>query len=63
MALQAGAIRKRRTVLRLYNEDYEHLSRIAVGDGDSKNVSMCRLLKVLRAARVESFKKWDLQHR
>lgn len=52
--------RKRRTVLWLYSEDYEYLSKVAAGDGDSKNVSMHRLVKVLRAAGVESFVKLDL---
>jgi ABC-type metal ion transport system substrate-binding protein len=47
--------RKRRTVLWLYHEDYEYLSRIASADGDSKNVSMRRLVKALRRAHVTSF--------
>jgi hypothetical protein len=47
--------RKRRTVLWLYNEDYEYLSAVADHDMDSKNVSMHRLVKALRAAGVKSF--------
>jgi len=47
--------RKRRTVLWLYTEDYEYLSSIADHDMDSKNVSMHRLVKALRAAGVKSF--------
>ena len=52
--------RKRRTVLWLYTEDYEYLSKIAAADGDSKNVSMHRLVKVLRKVGVQSFVKLDL---
>ena len=55
--------RKRRTVLWLYNEDYDYLKRIATADGDSKNVSMRRLVKALRTARVESFARLDLRQR
>ena len=51
--------RKRRTVLWLYNEDYDYLSSIAEHDMDSKNVSMHRLVKALRAAGVKSFLKLD----
>jgi len=51
--------RKRRTVLWLYNEDYEYLSSVAEHDMDSKNVSMHRLVKVLRSANVKSFLKLD----
>lgn len=47
--------RKRRTVLWLYNEDYEYLSAVAEHDMDSKNVSMHRLVKALRAAGIKSF--------
>ena len=47
--------RKRRTVLWLYNEDYEYLSAVADHDMDSKNVSMHRLVKALRAAGIKSF--------
>jgi len=50
--------RKRRTVLWLYTEDYEYLSAVA-DDMDSKNVSMHRLVKALRAAGVKSFLKLD----
>jgi hypothetical protein len=53
--------RKRRTVLWLYNEDYEYLSSVAEHDMDSKNVSMHRLVKALRAAGVKSFLKFDEQ--
>ena len=51
--------RKRRTVLWLYNEDYEYLSSVADQDMDSKNVSMHRLVKALRNAGVKSFLKLD----
>jgi hypothetical protein len=51
--------RKRRTVLWLYNEDYEYLSSVAEHDMDSKNVSMHRLVKTLRNAGVKSFLKLD----
>jgi len=51
--------RKRRTVLWLYNEDYEYLSAVAEHDMDSKNVSMHRLVKALRAAGIKSFLKLD----
>lgn len=51
--------RKRRTVLWLYNEDYEYLSSIAEHDSDSKNVSMHRLVKALRAAGIKSFLRLD----
>ncbi|GEM_PF-3949281 len=51
--------RKRRTVLWLYNEDYEYLSSVAEHDMDSKNVSMHRLVKALRNAGVKSFLKLD----
>lgn len=47
--------RKRRTVLWLYKEDYEYLSAVAEHDMDSKNISMHRLVKALRAANVKSF--------
>jgi hypothetical protein len=53
--------RKRRTVFWLYNEDYEYLSSVAEHDMDSKNVSMHRLVKALRAAGVKSFLKFDEQ--
>lgn len=51
--------RKRRTVLWLYNEDYEYLNSVAEHDMDSKNVSMHRLVKALRNAGVKSFLKLD----
>lgn len=51
--------RKRRTVLWLYNEDYEYLSSIAEHDMDSKNVSMHRLVKALRNANIKSFLKLE----
>ena len=51
--------RKRRTVLWLYNEDYEYLDAVAEQDMDSKNVSMHRLVKALRAAGIKSFLKLD----
>ena len=51
--------RKRRTVLWLYNEDYEYLSSVAEHDMDTKNVSMHRLVKALRVAGVKSFLKLD----
>ena len=51
--------RKRRTVLWLFNEDYEYLSAIAEHDSDSKNVSMHRLIKALRSAGIKSFLKLD----
>jgi hypothetical protein len=51
--------RKRRTVLWLYNEDYEYLRAIAEHDMDSKNISMHRLVKALRAAGIKSFLKLD----
>lgn len=51
--------RKRRTVLWLFNEDYEYLSGIAKSDADSKNISMHRLVKVLRAAGIKSFLNLD----
>ena len=51
--------RKRRTVLWLFNEDYEYLSAVAEHDSDSKNVSMHRLIKALRSAGVKSFLKLD----
>jgi len=51
--------RKRRTVLWLYNEDYEYLSAVAQHDMDSKNISMHRLVKALRAAGIKSFLKLD----
>jgi hypothetical protein len=51
--------RKRRTVLWLYNEDYEYLSAVAQHDTDSKNISMHRLVKALRAAGIKSFLKLD----
>ena len=51
--------RKRRTVLWLYNEDYEYLSAVAEHDSDSKNISMHRLVKALKAAGVKSFLKLD----
>jgi len=51
--------RKRRTVLWLYIEDYEYLSIVAEHDSDSKNVSMHRLVKALRAAGVTSFLRLD----
>ncbi|HVH87600.1 MAG TPA: hypothetical protein VM912_12815 [Terriglobales bacterium] len=51
--------RKRRTVLWLYNEDYEYLNSIAEHDMDTKNVSMHRLVRALRGAGVKSFLKLD----
>ncbi|HVH85150.1 MAG TPA: hypothetical protein VM912_00380 [Terriglobales bacterium] len=51
--------RKRRTVLWLYTEDYEYLSKIAENDMDSKNISMHRLVKALRTAGINSFHKLD----
>jgi hypothetical protein len=51
--------RKRRTVLWLYTEDYEYLSAVAEHDMDSKNVSMHRLVKALRAAGVKSFLRFE----
>src|SRR5438067_7802973 len=51
--------RKRRTVLWLYTEDYDYLSAVAEHDMDSKNVSMHRLVKALRAAGVKSFLRLD----
>jgi hypothetical protein len=48
-------MRKRRTVLWLYTEDYEYLSAIAKADSDSKNTSMQRLVKALRKTGVRSF--------
>lgn len=51
--------RKRRTVLWLYNEDYEYLSAVAEQDMDTKNISMHRLVKALRAAGIKSFLKLD----
>ena len=51
--------RKRRTVLWLYNEDYEYLSAVADHDMDSKNISMHRLVKALRQANVNSFLKLE----
>ena len=51
--------RKRRTVLWLYNEDYEYLSSVANHDMDTKNVSMHRLVKALRGAGIKSFLKLD----
>jgi hypothetical protein len=51
--------RKRRTVLWLFNEDYEYLSAVAEHDSDSKNVSMHRLIKGLRSAGIKSFLKLD----
>ena len=51
--------RKRRTVLWLFNEDYEYLSAVAQHDTDSKNISMHRLVKALRAAGIKSFLKLD----
>lgn len=53
--------RKRRTVLWLFQEDYEYLSAVAEGDSDSKNVSMHRLVKALRKAGIKSFIQLD-QH-
>jgi len=47
--------RKRRTVLWLYAEDYEYLSAVASTDLDTKNASMHRLVKALRAAGIGSF--------
>ena len=47
--------RKRRTVLWLYAEDYEYLSAVAATDLDTKNASMHRLVKALRAAGIQSF--------
>ena len=55
--------RKRRTVLWLYNEDYEYLDAVAEHDMDSKNVSMHRLVKALRSAGIKSFLKLDEQLR
>ena len=51
--------RKRRTVLWLFNEDYEYLSAVADHDMDTKNVSMHRLVKALRAAGIKSFLKLE----
>ena len=51
--------RKRRTVLWLYNEDYEYLRAVAEHDMDTKNVSMHRLVKALRAAGIKSFLKLE----
>ena len=51
--------RKRRTVLWLYNEDYDYLSAIAEHDMDSKNISMHRLVKALRSANIKSFLKLE----
>jgi hypothetical protein len=51
--------RKRRTVLWLFNEDYEYLRAVADYDSDSKNVSMHRLIKALRSAGIKSFLKLD----
>ena len=51
--------RKRRTVLWLFNEDYEYLRAVAEHDSDSKNVSMHRLIKALRSAGIKSFLKLD----
>jgi hypothetical protein len=51
--------RKRRTVLWLYNEDYEYLSAVADHDMDTKNISMHRLVKALRHANVKSFLKLE----
>ena len=51
--------RKRRTVLWLFNEDYEYLSAVAEHDMDTKNVSMHRLVKALRAAGIKSFLKLE----
>ena len=47
--------RKRRTVLWLFQEDYDFLANVADGDSDSKNVSMHRLVKALRKAGIRSF--------
>ena len=47
--------RKRRTVLYLFQEDYNYLSEVAEADVASKNVSMHRLVKALRKAGVRSF--------
>jgi hypothetical protein len=47
--------RKRRTVLWLFQEDYEYLSAVAESDSDSKNISMHRLVKALRQAGIKSF--------
>ena len=47
--------RKRRTVLWLFQEDYEYLSAVADSDSDSKNISMHRLVKALRKAGIRSF--------
>jgi hypothetical protein len=46
---------KRRTVLWLFQEDYEYLESVAENDSDSKNTSMHRLVKLLRAAGIHSF--------
>ena len=51
--------RKRRTVLWLYNEDYDYLSAVADHDMDSKNISLHRLVKALRHAKIRSFLKLD----
>jgi hypothetical protein len=51
--------RKRRTVLWLFNEDYEYLSAVADHDMDTKNVSMHRLVKALKAAGIKSFLKLE----
>ena len=48
--------RKRRTVLWLFNEDYEFLDRIAKADGETKNASMHRLIRALRVNQVTSFR-------
>ena len=52
-------MRKRRTVLWLYTEDYDYLSAIAKADSDSKNTSMQRLVKALRKAGVKTFLQLD----
>lgn len=49
------SIRKRRTVLWLFIEDYEYLSTVAETDRETKNQSMHRLVKALRGAGVKTF--------
>ena len=53
--------RKRRTVLWLFQEDYDYLSSVAKCDSDSKNISMHRLVKALRGAGIKSFVHLKLQ--
>lgn len=48
--------RKRRTVLWLFKEDFEFLELIAKTDGETKNASMHRLVRALRASQISSFR-------